>query len=145
MYELTCKMQVFMKEISHRSDCPVSYALDFFGDKWALLIVRDLAFEDKTFYKDFLHSKERIATNILADRLKKLEQAGVIQSKVHEELKTKKEYSLTQKGKDLIPVLLEMIKWSDKYEDGLAVTPDFIQQATTDRENLIQALNARLA
>ena len=108
-----------------RSDCPVSYALDFFGDKWTFLIIRDLMFEDKKFYKDFLNSKEGMATNVLADRLKKLEKNGFIASKVYEKLKTKKEYSLTEKGKDLVPVLVEMIVWSAKYNDELAATSRF--------------------
>jgi len=127
-----------------RSDCPVSYALDFFGDKWTFLIVRDLAFEGKRFYKDFINSKEGMATNILADRLKKLESNGFIESRVFEQLKTKKEYRLTEKGKDLIPVLLEMMVWSVKHQDGLAVPEDFLARATNNLEALITAIKAKL-
>ncbi len=126
-----------------RSDCPVSYALDFFGDKWTFLIVRDLV-EGKKFYKDFLNSKEGIATNILSDRLKKLERNGIVESKVYEKLKTQKEYALTEKGKDLIPLLIEMMVWSDKHHTGLAVNPDFIRRANTSREELISAIRLRL-
>ncbi|MEM7511211.1 MAG: helix-turn-helix domain-containing protein [Bacteroidota bacterium] len=133
-----------MKKINMRSDCPVSYALDFFGDKWTFLVIRDLIFEDKRFFKDFLKSKEKIASNILSDRLKRLESVGVIESKVFEQLKTQKEYSLTQKGKDLVPVLIEMMLWSAKYHDGLALTPEFIHKATTDRETVIANIMARL-
>jgi DNA-binding HxlR family transcriptional regulator len=133
-----------MKKIKKRSDCPVSYALDFFGDKWALLIIRDLVFEGKVFYKDFLNSKEKIATNILSDRLKKLENCGFIESQVYEKLKTKKVYSLTQKGKDLIPVLIEMMVWSSKYDNGLAVTKEFLTKADSNREELINYLVSRL-
>ena len=127
-----------------RSDCPVSYALDFFVDKWTFLVIRDLIFEDKRFFKDFLKSKEKIASNILSDRLKRLESAGVIESKVFEQLKTQKEYSLTQKGKDLVPVLIEMMLRSAKYQDGVALTPEFIHKATTDRETVIASIMARL-
>jgi len=127
-----------------RSDCPVSYALDFFGDKWTFLIVRDLAFEGKRFYKDFINSKEGMATNILADRLKKLENNGFIESKIYEQLKTKKEYRLTEKGKDLIPVLVEMMVWSVKHQDGLAVPEDFLARATKNREELIAGVKSRL-
>ena len=127
-----------------RSDCPVSYALDFFGDKWTFLIIRDLAFEGKKFYKEFRNSKESIATNILSDRLKKLENNGVIESKVYPELKTRKVYSLTEKGKDLIPVLVEMILWSAKYQEGLAVTEDFLTKARNHREKVIANLRSRL-
>ena len=127
-----------------RSDCPISYALDFFGDKWTFLIIRDLAFEGKKFYSDFLNSKEGIATNILSDRLKKLENNGVIESKVYQKLKTKKEYSLTQKGKHLIPVLVEMILWSSKYDPNLAIPPAFLDKAKTEKEKLIATITSRL-
>ena len=126
-----------------RSDCPISYTLDFFGDKWTFLIIRDLV-QGKKFYKDFLNSKEGIATNILSDRLKKLENSGIIESRVYEKLKTMKEYSLTEKGKDLIPVLVEMIVWSDKHQTGLDVTQDFLTQAKGDREALISAIRSNL-
>jgi DNA-binding HxlR family transcriptional regulator len=126
-----------------RSDCPVSYALDFFGDKWTLIIVRDLI-QGKQFYKDFQNSQEGIATNILSDRLKKLEKMGVIEWKVFEKLKTKKEYSLTEKGKDLIPVLIELIVWSNKHQDGLAVSDYFVKRAQEDRDGLVETIRARL-
>lgn len=131
-----------MKEIINRSDCPISYALDLFGDKWSLLVIRDLVFSHKKFYKEFLQSKEKIATNILSDRLKKLESVGIIESKVYEKLKTQKEYSLTNKGKDLIPVLIEIILWSAKYDDGLAVTEEFVQKARKQREKVIETVKS---
>ena len=127
-----------------RSDCPVSYALDFFGDKWSLLIIRDLVFEGKRFYKDFRKSKEGIATNILSDRLKKLEAAGVVRSRVYEQLKTQKEYLLTEKGKDLVPVLVEMMVWSAKHQGGLAVPDDFLTVVAEDRAGLLARIAARL-
>ena len=127
-----------------RSDCPVSYALDFFGDKWTFLIIRDLVFEGKKFYKDFLNAKEGIATNILSDRLKKLENQGVIESKVYPKLKTRKEYSLTQKGKDLIPVLIEMIVWSAKYNQELAVSQDFLIKVKHQRDDVIKTIQSKL-
>lgn len=126
-----------------RSDCPVSYALDIWGDKWTFLVIRDLV-EGKRFYKDFLSSKEGVATNILSDRLKKLETNGIIESRVYEKLKTKKEYKLTEKGKDLIPVLVEIILWSDRHCEGLAVTRDFIAKAKGNREQLIGAIRSGL-
>jgi len=126
-----------------RSDCPVSYALDFLGDKWTFLVIRDLI-EGKTFYKDFLSSKEGIATNILSDRLKKLEQNGMVESKVYEKRKTQKEYALTEKGKDLIPALVELMVWSGKHGENLAVTPEFMAKARTDREGLVSVIRSRL-
>jgi len=126
-----------------RSDCPVSYSLDLFGDKWTLLIVRDLI-QGKRFYKDFQNSKEGIATNILADRLKKLENAGIIQWKTFAKLKTKKEYSLTEKGKDLIPLLVELTVWSAQHQEGMAVSEYFLKRAQEDREGLIESIRARV-
>ena len=134
-----------MKKKIPRSDCPISYALDFMGDKWSLLIIRDLVFEDKKFYKEFLRSKEGIATNILSDRLKKLEAAGIVTSKIFAELKTQKEYALTRKGLDLIPVLVDMSIWSAKYDDGLAVDSAFVEKVTRDREQVIKNIEKRLA
>ena len=127
-----------------RSNCPISYALDFFGDKWSLLIIRDIALEQKRFYKDFQNSKEGIATNILSDRLKKLENNGIIRSAVYEKKKTQKEYFLTQKGKDLIPVLLEMIVWSYKYDKELNITEEFVEKIKTNRSDVIDYFLALL-
>ena len=123
-----------------RSDCPISYALDFFGDKWTLLIIRDMIFDKKRFYKDFLGSKEGMATNILSDRLKKLENMGVVESKVFEELKTRKEYTLTEKGKELVPVLVEMMLWSAKQKNDLAISQEAISKMTDHREEVIEKI-----
>ncbi len=123
-----------------RSDCPISYALDFFGDKWTLLIIRDFVFDGKRFYSDFLNSKEGIATNILSDRLKKLEINGIIESRVYEKLKTKKEYSLTEKGKRLVPVLVEMILWSAEYDESLAVPKEFVEKARKEKAEVIEQI-----
>lgn len=133
-----------MKKKIPRSDCPISFALDFLGDKWSLLVIRDLIFDGKRFYKEFLKSKEGIATNVLSDRLKKLENAGLVTSKVYEKLKTQKEYSLTEKGKDLIPVLVEIILWSAKHHKNLAVTDEFIKKASKNREQVINNINGKL-
>lgn len=133
-----------MIEVKKRSDCPISFALDFFGDKWTLLIIRDMVFDQKRFYKDFVEGKEGMATNILSDRLKKLEAAGVIESRVYAQLKTRKEYSLTQKGKDLVPVLLEMMVWSAKYDNTLNVPSQFIANVKRDWESVLGKILAKL-
>jgi len=127
-----------MNEVKMRSNCPLSFALDLLGDKWTLLIIRDMILDGKRFYKDFLGSKEGMATNILSDRLKKLENNGIITSKVYEQLKTRKEYALTDKGKDLIPVLVDMMVWSAKYQSDLAITQQFINKVKSDRDDVIQ-------
>ncbi len=107
-------------------------------------MIRDLIFDGKKFYKEFLQSKKGIATNILSNRLKRLENVGLITAKVYEKLKTQKVYSLTQKGKDLIPVLVEIILWSANHHDGLAVSEEFIKKATQDREGVIKSIAGRL-
>lgn len=103
-----------------------------------------MVFDRKKFYNDFLHSKEGIATNILSDRLKKLENNGIIESKVYEKLKTKKEYSLTRKGKDLIPVLLELTAWSSKYNGRLNVEQNFQLNLNRNRDAIIKNLETAL-
>lgn len=104
-----------MKEVKKRSDCPVSCTLDVFGDKWSFLIIRDLLFAKECTYGDFLKSAEGIATNILASRLVTLEENKVIEKLEHPSSKAKVLYKLTRKGIDLLPVLIEMHLWYDKY------------------------------
>lgn len=103
-----------------------------------------MIFERKRFYKDFLDSKEGMATNILSDRLKKLESNGIIASKVYEKLKTRKVYSLTKKGKDLIPVLVEVMVWSAKHHDELALPQEFLAKAIANREGVIAKIMSNL-
>ena len=105
--------------------CPVTFALDIFGDKWSLIILRDILFKGKRHYGEFLTSPEKISTNILASRLAKLEAEGMIVKTRDTQNLSRFVYSLTDKGKDLLPLLLEMIEWSVKY-DPQAGVPDTI-------------------
>ena len=107
---------------SHRSQCPVVFALDLFGDRWTLLIIRDLIFTQRSTYGDFLASGEGISTNILADRLKRLEEEGIVTRHPDPEHGGKHHYRLTDKGLDLVPVLLEMIRWSARHQPDTPVT-----------------------
>lgn len=104
------------KKTKLRSHCPVNYALEAIGDRWALLILRDIVFRGRRTYRDFLNSEEGIATNILASRLNHLIGAGILQHEGDEEDGRKGNYSLTEKGLDLIPVIFEMVLWSAKYD-----------------------------
>jgi DNA-binding HxlR family transcriptional regulator len=104
-----------MKKIIRRSQCGISSTLDILGDKWSFLIIRDMLFFRKNTYGDFLRSQEKIATNILADRLVILESEGFITKELHPGNKSKHLYQLTTKGLDLLPVLLEIMLWSDRY------------------------------
>jgi DNA-binding HxlR family transcriptional regulator len=100
-----------------RSHCPVNYGLEAFGDRWALLILRDIVFRGKRTYGEFLKSEEGFATNILASRIVHLVEAGILQREEHETDGRKDIYSLTEKGLDLIPLLFEMVLWSAKYDN----------------------------
>lgn len=100
-----------------RSRCPVSCTLDLLGDRWTLLVVRDLVF-GKRRYGDFLESPEGIPTNILADRLKRLVETGIVQSRQYSEHPPRLEYALTAKGTDLRPVLRAMVDWGVRHAGG---------------------------
>lgn len=99
-----------------RSHCPVNYALEAFGDRWALLILRDIVFRGKRTYGEFLGSEEGFATNILASRLEHLVEAGILRREGDAADGRKGRYSLTEKGLDLVPLLFEMVLWSAKYD-----------------------------
>ena len=100
-----------------RSGCPVSVSLEMFGDRWSLLIIRDMMVRANKTFKEFLASGEGIATNILADRLRRLEAAGIVTTEIDENDGRRVNYRLTEKGIDLAPVLLDMLLWGAKHED----------------------------
>ena len=101
-----------------RSDCPISCSLDIFGDKWSLLIIRDVMLRNKFSYGEFLESEEKIATNILADRLSLLEAENILVKGVSPKNKSKFIYRLTKKGIDLLPIVIEIMDWGAKYNPG---------------------------
>jgi len=109
-----------------RSHCPVANVLDLFGDKWTLLIVRDLVL-GKARYGEFAQSMEGIPTNILANRLKRLEMAGVVAKKAYCNKPVRYQYELTGKGRDLVPMLDAMVAWAGKHVPGVKVFPYYRQ------------------
>lgn len=127
-----------------RSDCPLSCSLDVFGDKWSLLIVRDLLFFKKSTYNDFLKSAEGIATNILASRLKGLEENGVIEKSEHPDSKAKILYRLTQKGIDLLPIIMEVYIWADNYSTVPADIKATIKEAKQDKDKFVRQVMKEL-
>ncbi len=133
-----------MKETKKRSECPLSCSLDVFGDKWSLLIIRDLMFGNKCTYNDFLKSEEGIATNILASRLKGLEENGIIEKSVHPESKAKNLYQLTQKGIDLLPIIMEIYIWSDKYFEIPTNLKATINAAKKDKDKFVRQVTKEL-
>ena|SRR2546430_12777360 len=102
-----------MKRATGRSHCPINFTLELFGDPWSLLIVRDMVFSNKRRFKEFLESEERIATNVLVDRLARLQQNGIIE-------KMCEQYLITEKGLDLLPLLTEMVAWGAKHDQKTA-------------------------
>lgn len=122
---------------------PHLFALDVFGDKWSLLILRDLIFKDKRYYDDFIQSEERISTNILADRLKLLKEEGLIRSSSDKLNKRKIIYSPTPKALDLIPMILEMIEWSVKHDPKTGAPKEFIQMLKKDRKLLARQIRSK--
>ena len=127
-----------MTDIKKRSDCPISCSLDIWGDKWALLIVRDLMFAKQCTYGDFLKSDEKIATNILASRLQTLEENGIITKSDHPESKAKVLYKLTQKGIDLLPLMIEINLWAEKYFNIPTERRELLKEVKKDKEKFIK-------
>lgn len=129
-------LYLYMKEIKNRSDCPVSFSLDFLGDKWTLLILRDIIIHDKSTYNQFLYSAEKIATNILADRLAMLDKHGFLTKEISAEKRSSAVYRVTEKTVDLIPIIMELNLWGAKYnpsgDQGL------VDELKTDKEGTIR-------
>jgi DNA-binding HxlR family transcriptional regulator len=126
----------------HRSGCPVSVSLEIFGDRWSLLIVRDLMIRGYRTFKEFEESGEGVATNILADRLEKLESTGIIMTEVDEADRRRVNYRLTQKGIDLAPVLLELLIWGARHENTEAPCA-LIEKMAQNREALLDEVRRR--
>ena len=106
-----------------RSQCPITNTLDLIGDKWTLLVIRDMLFLKKKSFNEFLDSPEGIATNILAERLKRLEDRGIIEKRPNTKVPARFEYFLTHRGEDLRPVMIEMVRWGNAHIEGTMVPP----------------------
>ncbi len=127
-----------------RSNCPISSALDLIGDKWSLLIIRDMMFSGKETYSEFSNSNEKIATNILSNRLSMLEELGIIDKGKKEGNKKTNIYSLSQRGKELLPIILEIAQWSDNnlndhLKDG---AKPFVNKFKSDKVGFVQNMYA---
>lgn len=125
-----------------RSSCPVSLALDLLGDRWSLLIVRDLMVRGFRTFGEFQNSGEGIATNILAERLHRLETRGLISSQTEEADGRKVNYRLTRKGIDLAPMLLELLLWGARNEKTEA-PPALIEYLQSNREEFLAEARKR--
>lgn len=116
-----------------RSGCPIAATLDIVGDRWTLVILRDL-FIGKKRYSEFLTSPERITTNILADRLDLIERVGLATRKAYQERPKRYEYALTEKGRDLLPVLQAMSRWANRHYPETFTPPESFMKPRRKRE-----------
>ena len=133
-----------MNKAKKRSDCPVSCSLDIWGDKWSLLIVRDLMFAKQCTYGDFLKSAEGIATNILASRLQSLEENKIIEKLDHPDSKAKVLYRLTRKGIDLLPIMIEINLWAEKYFTIPDDRKAMLKEVKKDKAGFVKAMTKEL-
>lgn len=133
-----------MGKSKKRSDCPLSCSLDIFGDKWSLLIIRDMMFFNKSTYGEFLKSAEGIATNILASRLQSLEENKLIEKLEHPESKVKVLYRLTQKSVELLPVIVEIHLWAEKNFEIPTNIKELIKEAKKGKEEFIKTTTRQL-
>ena len=115
-----------MKIAAGRSDCPIGKALDIIGDRWTLLIVRHMLFAGSTTYKELAKIPEHIASNILADRLDRLEKADIVRKLPDPIDRRANMYKLTEKGVDLLPILLAMIDWGMKYHKDASYPEELV-------------------
>jgi len=131
--------------IDFRCQCPISSALDIIGDKWTLLIVRDMLFDHKKTFKDFSTSAESIASNILSSRLKLLEEAGIIRKSKMVGNQKSNIYTLTEKGLGLLPVIAEITLWSDENIRGLhpAMVKEDYQYVRANKSAFLEAVKLR--
>jgi DNA-binding HxlR family transcriptional regulator len=126
-----------------RSGCPLNASVEMLGDRWSLLILRDMMLHGYSTFNEFLHSDEKIATNILAERLRRLESYGIISTKQDPADGRKMIYTLTAKGIDLAAVLAEMVLWAARHEE--TGNQALVRQMRTGKEQLLAAVRQRWA
>ena len=129
---------------SRRSGCPISIALEIFGDAWSLLIVRDLMFKGLRTFSEFASADEKIATNILTDRLARLEAAGILTKAADPADARRVHYRLTEKGMDLAPALVEIVLWAARHEQTDA-PPNILRAMRSNREQFLADVRKRWA
>jgi len=120
---------------SVRSGCPIACTLDVIGDRWTLLVLRDLIFFGRHEFREMLNAEEGIASNILTDRLRKLQERGLIDSIPHPTNKTRKLYFVTEKGKALIPLMTEFVLWGNDHVPETEAPADVIEIIRNRRDS----------
>lgn len=144
-------MQVIMKSATavirgggRRSGCPISIALELLGDAWSLLVIRDMMFKGRHTFNEFLAGGEGIATNILADRLRRLVEAGLIEKHPDPADRRRSLYRLTRRGIDLAPVLVELVVWSASHE-ATDAPPEVVRQMRENRRAFLAGVRRQWA
>jgi DNA-binding HxlR family transcriptional regulator len=126
-----------------RSKCPIAYSLDIVGDRWTLLVLRDLAFKDRRYFRDFLGASEAISSNILTERLRRLQRWNLITMVPDPSDGRRSRYFLTNDGLDLLPILIEMTVWGSKRQPESNPPPERIERMSPDRAGTIRKLRER--
>ncbi len=141
----TIDLRMVRKKASskRRSGCPLNASVEMLGDRWSLLIIRDMMLQGASTYKTFLECYEGIATNILADRLRKLVSHGIITTEPDPSDRRKVIYLLTKKGIDLAPVLTEMVLWAAAHEE--TGNQPLVRQMRADKEQFLAGVRQRWA
>ncbi len=115
-----------------RSPCPLANALDLLGDRWTLLVLRDL-FMGKRRFGDFLESPEKIATNILSERLRRLEEAGLVEKRRYQERPPREEYRLTSRGAETLPIIQAAVRWANRHIPDTWQPPESLASMTPEQ------------
>lgn len=126
-----------------RSHCPIAFSLDILGDRWTLVVLRDLVIKGKRFFKEILEAEEGIASNILTERLRRLECAGIITRRDDPGNARQVIYEPTIKGLDLIPLMIELARWGATYDPQTAAPPGFVKRAKLDRDGIIAEIRSQ--
>jgi DNA-binding HxlR family transcriptional regulator len=127
---------------SRRSDCPIARALDFVGDRWTLVVLRDIIMARKRYFQELLAGNEGIASNILASRLKLLEAAKMITRRRDPAQARRVIYEPTEKALDLLPVMIELIRWGMKHDPDATAPAHFVRRLAEDRDGFIADIRA---
>jgi DNA-binding HxlR family transcriptional regulator len=125
-----------------RSHCPISFSLELLGDRWTLVVLRDLIIVRKRLFREMLDAEEGIASNILTDRLRRLEAWGIVTRRPDPDNARQVIYEPTPKGLDLIPVLVELARWGAAYDPQTAAPRGFAQRAARERDAVVAEIRA---
>lgn len=125
------------KSNMRQSGCPIAFTLDAIGDKWSLLIIRDMVFKGRRFYGEFLGAQEKISTNILANRLKSLEEGNIVRKISDPATPGRNRYELTETGIELVPMLLEVILWGVRTDPNTTAPRRLQERLKTDKQTYL--------